>query len=145
MTVPELAPAREPRAPSRGCLRASCSLVALCVCFALGGCWESRRGHTKVILIGLDGATWEVIEPLRAAGKLPAFDRLVREGASGVALSIREPHPYESAALWTTVATGLHPEAHGILANAMGDLAPTSNMRRVKALWNIASEHGRSV
>jgi predicted AlkP superfamily phosphohydrolase/phosphomutase len=43
------------------------------------------------------------------------------------------------------VATGKHPEEHGILANAIDDKPPTSNMRRVPALWNIASVHGRSV
>ena len=120
--------------------------AALLACIALAGCGEGdRRGPAKVILIGLDGATWGVIEPLRAEGRLPAFDRLVREGASGVAHSIREPHAYESAALWTTVATGRHPEEHGILANAMDGSPPTSNMRRVHALWNVASEHGLDV
>jgi predicted AlkP superfamily phosphohydrolase/phosphomutase len=120
--------------------------LALLAWLALAGCGAcGAPPPTRVILIGLDGATWQVIEPLRARGLLPAFDRLVREGATGVAQSIREPHAYESAALWTTVATGVHPEVHGILANAMEGAPPTANMRRVSALWNIASAHGRSV
>jgi predicted AlkP superfamily phosphohydrolase/phosphomutase len=121
-------------------------IAALLACVALAGCGAcGRPGPAKVILIGLDGATWDVIEPLRAAGRLPAFDRLVREGASGVAASIREPHPFESAALWTTVATGVHPDRHGIPANAIDGSPPTSNMRRVQALWDVASAHGKRV
>jgi hypothetical protein len=120
--------------------------AALLACVALAGCQDrGAHGPARVVLIGLDGATWDVIEPLRAAGKLPAFDRLVREGASGVAASITEPHPYESAALWTTVATGVHPDRHGIPANAIDGSPPTANMRRVRALWDVAGEHGRSV
>lgn len=98
-----------------------------------------------MILIAIDGATWQVIRPLIEAERLPHFRRLIEEGASGDLASIPAQNPYQSAALWTTVATGRHPDEHGILANLMDGRPPTSNMRRVPALWNIAGDHGRRV
>ena len=37
----------------------------------------------KIVLIGLDGADWNVIRPLIDAGKLPVLASLVRDGTSG--------------------------------------------------------------
>ena len=102
--------------------------------------------RTRVILIAIDGATWDIILPMMEAGRLPNFKRLVHEGATGNMLTITEPHEYQSAALWTTAATGKHPSQHGILANTTaGNHLPTSNMRRVRALWNILSDYERRV
>jgi predicted AlkP superfamily phosphohydrolase/phosphomutase len=94
------------------------------------------------MLIAIDGATWEVIRPGVESGRLPHFARLVREGASGPLRTITEPHTYRSAALWTTVATGKHPEEHGILDNIMDDVLPTTGLRRARPLWDILGEAG---
>lgn len=37
----------------------------------------------KVVVIGLDGATWDVIHPLIQKGKLPTWDYLVKNGSYG--------------------------------------------------------------
>ncbi len=102
----------------------------------------------RVLLIGIDAATWDVMRPLMSAGKLPTLQRLVADGWSA---TLRSMEPTVSPALWTTIATGKEPARHGI----KGFLAPTdggkaqvpvtSNLRRVEALWNIASRAGRSV
>jgi predicted AlkP superfamily phosphohydrolase/phosphomutase len=101
----------------------------------------------RVLLIGIDAATWTVLRPLLAEGRLPAFGRLVQEGWSGTLLSM---DPTLSPALWTTIATGKTPAQHGISGflarGADGQEIPvTSNLRRSEALWTIASRHGRRV
>ena len=63
---------------------------------------------------------------------------------------LKSMDPTASAILWTTLATGKTPEEHGILGFVVpsADEKPvpvTSNLRRVKALWNIASERGLTV
>ncbi|HET9034552.1 MAG TPA: alkaline phosphatase family protein, partial [Myxococcaceae bacterium] len=65
----------------------------------------------RVVLFGIDGADWQVIDPLIAAGRMPNMARVVREGARGVLQSME---PSASPALWTTIATGVTPDHHGI-------------------------------
>jgi len=69
--------------------------------------WKS-----PVIMIGLDAATWDVINPLLASGRLPNIARLMREGTWGRLRSILR---YPSPALWTSITTGRLPEKHGVL------------------------------
>jgi hypothetical protein len=114
----------------------------LALALSLLACDSEQRFAPRSMLLAIDGATWEVIRPAVAAGRLPNFARLVREGASGPLRSITEPHTYRSAALWTTVATGKHPEEHGILDNIMDGVLPTTGMRRSRALWGILGESG---
>jgi len=68
-----------------------------------------RRG--RVVVIGIDGADWSVIRPLVESGRMPSFERLLREGASGILHSME---PSASPSLWTTIATGVGPGRHGI-------------------------------
>ncbi len=112
------------------------------------GCARSGSGHAspRVLLIGIDGADLRIIDRLVAAGKLPTFGRLEREGAFG---PLRSQEPLLSPIVWTTIATGRRPQDHGVLdfveIGSDDQPAPiTSARRRVPALWNIASEFGRT-
>jgi tetratricopeptide (TPR) repeat protein len=109
-----------------------------------------RRAETgiQILLIGLDGADWDVIDPMIAAGELPHLARLKREG---VWSRLRSSVPSLSPLLWTTVATGKSPDRHGIndflvLDPASGRRVPiNSTFRKVRAFWNILSEAGLPV
>jgi type I phosphodiesterase/nucleotide pyrophosphatase len=68
-------------------------------------------GRGRVVVFGIDGADWRVIDPLIAAGRMPSLARVVREGSSGILMSME---PSASPALWTTIATGVTPDRHGI-------------------------------
>ena len=77
-----------------------------------GGAPQPASGPPgRVILFGIDGADWQVIDPLMASGRMPNMARVVREGTRGVLQSME---PSASPALWTTVATGVSPQRHGI-------------------------------
>lgn len=65
----------------------------------------------QVLLIGLDGATWSVLEPLIAAGELPTLERLL---AGGTRATPRSPPPRASPITWTTIVTGRPPAEHGV-------------------------------
>ena len=45
----------------------------------------------KVLVIGLDGATFDLLRPWMAEGHLPNLKRLMQAGASGSALLPGEP------------------------------------------------------
>ena len=101
----------------------------------------------KVAILGLDGADWELIDPLIARGRLPNLARLKARAAWG---PMKSMDPMLSPILWTTVATGKPPDQHGIidfLIREPGTGKPqpvSSRARRVKALWNITTDAGRT-
>lgn len=64
----------------------------------------------RVMVLGLDGATFRFIRPLVAQGRVPALARLMETGASGPLESIYPPH---TSAAWPTCFTGQTPGNHG--------------------------------
>lgn len=65
----------------------------------------------KILVIGLDAATMDLIEPWAVAGHLPALARLMNEGVSARLTSTPNMH---SASAWTSILTGLNPGRHGL-------------------------------
>ncbi len=69
------------------------------------------RSKPRVIIMGADGATFDLIGPWVNQGRLPNFARVMREGVHGPLA----PAPnMRSAACWTTFYTGKNPGKHGI-------------------------------
>jgi predicted AlkP superfamily pyrophosphatase or phosphodiesterase len=101
-----------------------------------------------LLLLGIDGADWRVLDPLLAAGRLPNFAKLIEHG---VRAPLQTFEPCLSPLIWTTLATGFAPHKHGITGFTAKDpasgeeLLVTSNLRRVPALWNILSDAGQRV
>jgi predicted AlkP superfamily phosphohydrolase/phosphomutase len=108
----------------------------------------SNQKENKVILVGIDCASWDVIIPLVKEGKLPNFEKIIKGGAVG---DLRSIEPMYSPVLWTTIATGMDREKHGITnflvksADGKKMLPVTTDLRKTKAFWNIASEKGKKV
>lgn len=68
---------------------------------------EERR----TLLLSLDGATWNILEPLVRAGQLPTIQGILEDGISGPLQSVIPP---VTTAAWTSFATGVHPARHGV-------------------------------
>ena len=102
----------------------------------------------KVMIIGLDGATFDVLDPLMAAGKMPNLAELVRTGTAGILDSTKPPI---TPAAWTTFMTGKGPGRHGIVDFERYDvktnkLTFNSTLEiRVKTIWEMLSEKGFKV
>jgi predicted AlkP superfamily phosphohydrolase/phosphomutase len=109
----------------------------------LGACRETPRA--PVIVFGVDGAEWKVIEWLWDQDRAPNLRALAENGVSGPLHTFH----YASPVIWTTVATGVYPAEHGItefvVPTAKGDLPVSSTLRKTPALWNILSAAGRTV
>jgi predicted AlkP superfamily phosphohydrolase/phosphomutase len=100
-----------------------------------------------VVIIGLDGADWHIINPLMERGELPNLSRLMEQGSAGVLKSMR---PTKSPVVWTSIATGMGMLKHGILDFHYMDkhdiqVPYTAGARIAKAFWNILGENGYSV
>lgn len=65
----------------------------------------------RAFIIGLDSATFDVIDPLIDEGRLPNFATLKQRGAVAPMLST---HPSRTAPAWVTLLTGQNPGKHGI-------------------------------
>jgi predicted AlkP superfamily phosphohydrolase/phosphomutase/Tfp pilus assembly protein PilF len=109
---------------------------------------DTDRGiQPPIVLVGLDGVDWQILDPLIEAGRTPNLADLKRRSAWG---HLRSFEPMLSPLLWTTAATGKSPDEHGIIDflvpdSATGHRVPISSReRRVQALWNIFSERGYS-
>ncbi|MCO5185736.1 MAG: alkaline phosphatase family protein [Anaerolineae bacterium] len=63
----------------------------------------------KVLVIGLDGATFDLIKPWVAQGHLPTIGRIMAEGAHG---ELGSTVPPMTAPAWSSFATGVNPGKH---------------------------------
>jgi predicted AlkP superfamily phosphohydrolase/phosphomutase len=99
----------------------------------------------KVVVLGFDGASWDTIEPSIRAGKLPLLEELRSESAWGPLETFK---PTKSPVIWTSIATGMTMEKHGILDFVYlkeNDLpVPFDNSeRREPSLWQILDHFGK--
>ncbi len=115
-------------------------LSILAVVVTQPGC--GRHGGPKLWIIGFDGADWDILEPYMAKGEMPNLARLRKEGAWGRMMT---DDPMLSPILWTSIATGKTADLHGVTwfmsDGPDGSKIPvTSRNRKVRTVWNIASE-----
>jgi predicted AlkP superfamily phosphohydrolase/phosphomutase len=113
-------------------------VVCAALCLMLGCAAEPAR----VTLVGVDGATWSVIDPMLERGELPNFRELID---AGVRAPLRSELPLASAAIWTTIATGVGRDQHairGFIAPGGGNRFISSGDRKAPALWTIAHAEG---
>lgn len=102
----------------------------------------------KVIVIGLDGATFDIINPLVKKGMLPNIRKFMEEGAYG---NLRSTiHPTTPHA-WTSFMTGKNAGKHGIfdfteLKSGTYDLRLVNgSYRQGESIWSILSKLQRKV
>lgn len=98
-----------------------------------------------VVVVGIDGGSWFAIEELWSRGRLPHFRALAERGTRAYLKPISSASPV----IWTSMATGVRPERHGITGfvatTPNGDAPVSSTLRRVPAIWNMASTVERKV
>lgn len=97
---------------------------------------------TRTLIIGLDGATWDVIKPLAEEGGLPTFKKLMEEG---VWSDLESTIPPITVPAWFSLSTGMNPGKIGLFdfinrKDNSYKLYPTSSRDfRGKAIWNYVS------
>ncbi|MBU0496076.1 MAG: alkaline phosphatase family protein [Chloroflexi bacterium] len=102
--------------------------------------------NRKVLLIGLDGATWAFFKPLMDEGALPHLQAITEGGTWGPLASTNPP---TTPPAWTTCVTGLNPGRHGIYDFRESPLKHprrplvTSRSAQGPKLWHHANRAGR--
>ncbi|MEA3401993.1 MAG: alkaline phosphatase family protein [Armatimonadota bacterium] len=105
-------------------------------------------GAPALIVIGIDGGTFDLIDPWVAAGELPAIASLMRGGCVG---RLRSTHPPLTPVAWSSMLTGCSPGRHGIYAFL--EIPPDSYQPRflsggalpLKTVFEMASDAGLRV
>jgi len=104
--------------------------------------------NNKVFILGLDGGTWKILNPLIEEGKMPNLKKLVEGGASG---NLRSTIPPITAPAWTSFQTGVNPGKHGIFDflqfnhKTKQARLVNSNSILIKTIWDIASASGKKI
>ena len=65
----------------------------------------------KALVIGLDGATWRLLDRFIQRGDMPVLSRLCQEGTRG---DLASTLPFLSPIAWTSMATGMYPGKHRV-------------------------------
>lgn len=96
----------------------------------------------KVIVIGIDGATWDLVKPWCEKDELPTFKKLMRKGTWG---ELESTIPPMTGPAWVSFATGKNPGKHGFynfLIRTPGEYKTkllNAKDIKCKTLWEILS------
>ena len=101
----------------------------------------------KLIIIGLDGADWKIMQPLLDEGLLPNLAQLMHEGVYGNLVSTTPPL---TPCAWTTLLTGVNPGKHGIFDFVHFTCGEEPSLtgggrRKVPLIWHQLNEQELSV
>ncbi len=104
-----------------------------------------KSGH-KVIVLGIDGGTWDIILPMAEEGRLPHFSRLMDQGVWG---KLDSTIPPDSPPAWTSFMTGKNPGKHGVFYfltppdDHYRRVLTNSTCIRASTVWEILGRVGK--
>ncbi|MEK6407020.1 MAG: alkaline phosphatase family protein [Acidobacteriota bacterium] len=102
----------------------------------------------KLLVIGLDGASFDVLDPLIEKGYLPNIASLI---AGGSRSNLETTFPPITAVAWSSFMTGKNPGKHGIFEfvrrehHSKRELAVNASFRQGRAIWDLLGDAGKRV
>ena len=109
---------------------------------------EHTYTRNKLVLIGIDGATFDIMDPLLESGRLPHLGRIIGDGCRATLNSLIIP---TSPMSWSSIVTGKNPGKHGIfhftekVSGQYNIQFVNASVRQGPALWELLSRHGKRV
>ncbi len=97
----------------------------------------------RVMVVGVDGATLDLIGPWVKAGLLPTFQRLMAQGAWG---PLQSTMPPVTPAAWSSLATGMNQGKHGLFdffgrqSDSYETYLVNATHRHGSSLWQLLSQ-----
>ena len=83
----------------------------------------------RTLLVGIDAATWNILDFLCKKEILPNFKKLMEKGFRS---TLNSHHPQFTPVIWTSIATGQLPDKHG----ALGFFSNSQDVKS-KRIWDI--------
>jgi predicted AlkP superfamily phosphohydrolase/phosphomutase len=111
---------------------------------------EETGKKKRVLVVGLDGVTFDILQPWLKDGSLPTLAKLINEGSYG---TLSSTVPSLTAPAWSSFITGMNPGKHGVLNffkvlpgeadhSAERYVPVNSTTIRSETLWGILSRQG---
>jgi predicted AlkP superfamily phosphohydrolase/phosphomutase len=106
----------------------------------------SDQAEYKVIVVGLDGATWDLILPWVEEGQFPNFARILQKGTWGKLRTMIQP---VSPVAWSSFLTAMNPGKHGVFdfvrrePSGYTQIPISSRDRKGMAIWDILGRYDR--
>ncbi len=101
----------------------------------------------ELLLIGWDGATFSLLDPLMRKGIMPNLEKALGRGVRSDLLSIIPPL---TPPAWTSMVTGRSPGHHGVFDFFQKESADSLHLRlalsshvRAETLWTLANREGK--
>ena len=102
----------------------------------------------KVLFIGLDGATFDVLDPLIDRGLMPRLKQFIDEGVRG---PLETTIPPITPTAWVSWMTGKNPGKHGVFefllrrkgSGALPDTPVSSRSRDGLPFWDVLGQMGK--
>jgi len=102
-----------------------------------------KMSRTKLVLIGIDGCSFNILKPLVKDGCLPTFEEIMKEGCHSPLISTL---PFNTLPAWTSIFTGVNPGKHGITDGIIRENGQYKfvnyKYRMVDSLWAILNRYG---
>ena len=92
-----------------------------------------------MLVVGLDGASWKILDPLMEGGYVPTLERLVSSGVKAD-LDCEPAYPPQSCfcpPVWQSIVTGQPATVHRVF-----NFGTPSTNRRSPTLWDVVHEYG---
>lgn len=101
----------------------------------------------RLFILGVDGATWDLLLPLMNDGYLPGLAQALRTGSGGV---LKSTYPPYSAPAWASFSTGVNPGKHGVFDfwkfREDRSVEPiSSHSLYTSPMWDVLSAEGKNV
>ena len=87
----------------------------------------------KIVLLGLDGATWSKLDEHIEKGLMPNLSSIIKNGSKGI---LNSNFPFTSYTAWTSIFTGTNPGKHGIPHHSI------KHKQELPSIWEILSDKG---
>jgi predicted AlkP superfamily phosphohydrolase/phosphomutase len=106
-----------------------------------------KKREKPLLLVGWDGATFDIIDPMLEGGRLPNLARLLENGTRA---PLRSTTPALTPTAWTSIATGVNPGKHGIFDAFLFRRDEkrlrfiSATLRKAPPVWSVLNGRGKS-
>jgi predicted AlkP superfamily phosphohydrolase/phosphomutase len=103
---------------------------------------------SRVVIISLDGASWNVLGPLTEDSTMGFLSSLMNKGSYGVLESVIPP---VTAPAWSSFMTGKNPDKHGVYEFRCFDIEDkkdyitNASYIQSETIWQILSRHNKKI
>src|SRR5712692_1393045 len=122
-----------------------CTLAAIILLAASGAASAQQPIAAKkprVIMLGVNGAEWDIIKPLLVRGEMPNLGWVISRGVSGKLRTVSAPNCPKIYSIFETSRT---PEENGITGFKVNGETAVSTLLKAPPLWSLLSDAGISV